>query len=764
MGITLRRYLGTAGRWALAAALVLASGVLSPAPPARAATLTVTTNADERNANGQCSLREAIINANSDSQSGSTDCAAGLGADTINFAASINGAPITLTRTGAGENAADTGDLDLTGNLTIAGNGAANTIIDGNGTDRVIDAMSGATVTLSNLTVRNGSIANDNGGGVLSFAALTLSGIVVQGNATPGFAAGGGIAQFTGSLNVVNSTIRNNTSGDIGGGGLYVVSAAVTVNGSTFRNNGVSGTGVGGAILNDSGGTVNMTNSTVSDNSADQGGGVYNIGNTVDIASSTISNNAGATSGGGLQRAANIQIRNVVLANNTAPSGPDCAGGANILLNGYSVISNDTGCMLFEFSNPGTNARNVAALLGSLQNNGGPTDTRALLAGSPAINRGDSACPPADQRGVARSDGACDSGAYEDPTVLPPTPTNPPPPGPTSTPITPPPGPTSPPGGNPGPQPTPAGVRPVGGAGGAFQCSDWLVTIPPGAVPDGGGIECGSYDPSFAPGAPAGYQLLRRTININLYHPSGSQIITATHPLTLCAPYSAAELNTAGNSPASFRILTASIGGTWTTLTTTADTVARRACAISARPRLFELSVTGSGSGQIYVVQAGDNLFRIALRYGTTVSAIQTANGLWGTLIYPGQRLRIPGPGGAPPPRSTGQVYHVKTGDNLFRLALNFGTTVSALQAANGLVGTRIYVGQVLIVPGGGAPLPAASPTPGSQAFVLHRVQTGENLFRLALRYNTTVAALQAANGLASVTIYVGQVLRIPTP
>lgn len=132
-----------------------------------------------------------------------------------------------------------------------------------------------------------------------------------------------------------------------------------------------------------------------------------------------------------------------------------------------------------------------------------------------------------------------------------------------------------------------------------------------------------------------------------------------------------------------------------------------------------------------HVVQPGETLFRISLNYGIPVDALRAANGIYGNIIYVGQMLVIPLGGDAQPaantapapaPTASGGTHVVQPGENLFRIGLKYGLTVTAMQAANGLSGTLIYVGQTLVIPGAGstasspaAPAPApkiAAPPP----------------------------------------------------
>ncbi|HEY71933.1 MAG: hypothetical protein DRJ03_07065 [Chloroflexi bacterium] len=159
----------------------------------------------------------------------------------------------------------------------------------------------------------------------------------------------------------------------------------------------------------------------------------------------------------------------------------------------------------------------------------------------------------------------------------------------------------------------------------------------------------------------------------------------------------------------------------------------------------------------VHVVQRGENLFRIALRYGVTVNALAAANGLSSaSYIYVGQRLVIP-TGGS----TTSGVHVVQRGENLFRIALRYGMTAQALAAANGIANVNhVYVGQRLVIPtGGSAPLPV-QPTPSGQTYTVRR---GDTLSGIALRYGVSTWALAQANGIRNPSfIYVGQVLRIP--
>ncbi|VAX15795.1 hypothetical protein MNBD_NITROSPINAE03-534 [hydrothermal vent metagenome] len=381
------------------------------ATPSFAATITVDTATDEINANGNCSLREAVINANNDNQSGSTDCTAGNGADTITVPAGT----YTLDIGATNEHLALNGDLDITAALTITGAGSGSTIIDGNNTERIFHLIGSGSINISGLTVQNGNAVpnTSHGGGLyINGGGLVLSDIVVTGNNAED---GGGIYNLGGTVTISDSTISNNTAqGTNGGGGIYN-SSGLIIERSTISGN--STTKYGGGIWSD-GGVLTITNSTVSNNTGSlRGGGVYQCaggGATTTITYSTISNNSSPGGGGIGPCAADsgvITVSNTIVANQK--SGDDCAG-LTITSTGYNLAS-DAKC---GFAATG-DMNSTNPLLSALANNGGSTLTHALNYGSPAIDAGNNAtCASApidgvDQRGVNRSDGACDIGAYE---------------------------------------------------------------------------------------------------------------------------------------------------------------------------------------------------------------------------------------------------------------------------------------------------------------------------------------------------------------
>ena len=170
--------------------------------------------------------------------------------------------------------------------------------------------------------------------------------------------------------------------------------------------------------------------------------------------------------------------------------------------------------------------------------------------------------------------------------------------------------------------------------------------------------------------------------------------------------------------------------------------------------------VTG---GSTYTVRAGDTLSTIARRYNTTVSKIAQANNIKNVnVIRVGQVLKIPGttPAPKPTPTPTPGTYTVKAGDTLYVIARKYNTTVSKIAQANNIKNVNlIRVGQVLKIPGTVATTPAPKPSPTVKTYT---VKSGDTLYSIARKYNTTVSRLATANNIKNVNlIRVGQVLKI---
>jgi hypothetical protein len=311
----------------------------------------VTTNADS----GAGSLRQAIIDA----------CPGSI----ITFNMNQVTSPITLT----------SAELLIDKDLAIQGPGA-----------NLLTVKRGTAGT-PNFRILHVTVANP---GVVNVSGLTIS------NADVGSDDGGGIRHNgTGTVNLINSALSQNSAG-AGGGISNNSTGTVNITNSTLSSN--SSSGMGGGINNNSTGTVNIIVSTLTNNSGAGGGGINNDNTgAINLFNCTVvDNSALVTSGGGIRNVTtgSVQPRNSIIALNTGPTGPDLSGafssqGCNLIgkNDGSTGFLNGSNC-----DRVGSNASPLDPLLGPLQNNGGPTQTRAPLPASPALNGGSNGLLPAD--------------------------------------------------------------------------------------------------------------------------------------------------------------------------------------------------------------------------------------------------------------------------------------------------------------------------------------------------------------------------------
>jgi CSLREA domain-containing protein len=474
---------------------------------ARASTVTTLTDQDDGACTStQCTLRDAV-----------NYSATG---DTIAFHSGLSGT-ITIN--------AGLGALVVRRNLTITGPGASTITVSGNNASRVLalsnGTFSGPSLTVSGLTLTNGSASSSQGGGAIlnDHGRLTLQNCIVTNSAA---GAGGGIyndgtnggsatliltsctvsnnfADFGGGIyndgyqgtatTTVTSCVFNNNTANAGsggaffndgtsggsaslsltnttlgtnsaafGGGIYSQgsggNASLRLTNSTLNGNFALGTSqtpaLGGGVYNDAHqgtATTTITGTTLNGNSADIGGGAYNDGTgngnaNLGVTNSTFTKNAASYGGAFYNDAyggsATLALTNVTLSANSAQSGGgvynDGTNGGHALLQlTNTILANSSGNVLnnagtvsslgHNLSTDNTGASTLVSgdLLNTnplldpngLKNNGGPTQTIALLPGSPAIDHGDNGrAPTTDQRGVTRpqpSGGIVDIGAYE---------------------------------------------------------------------------------------------------------------------------------------------------------------------------------------------------------------------------------------------------------------------------------------------------------------------------------------------------------------
>ena len=343
---------------------------------------------------------------------------------------------VTISGNDNGDGFSNSGTATLT-NVTVSGNGI-------NGCSSAV-YMNGGTMTLTDCTV-SGNNGDYAGGISVIIGNLTLINSTVSDNTSSSSA--GGISIYEGSTadvaTLTNSTVSDNV-GAWEGGGIYSYGTlnltGCTVSGNTATGDGNGdGGGLGGGICNVYG-TTTLINTTISDNTAPGassilynygGGGIYNdTDGTMALTNVTVSGNSvtggvGTGSGGGgisnAAPAANFTIANSIVAgNSTGNYGPDAYGSFNSL--GHNLIRNTNNSSGWNAADlTGSTASPLNPELGPLADNGGPTQTMALLPGSPAIDAGsnslavDASDNPlvTDQRGLTRIvNGTVDIGAYE---------------------------------------------------------------------------------------------------------------------------------------------------------------------------------------------------------------------------------------------------------------------------------------------------------------------------------------------------------------
>jgi hypothetical protein len=281
----------------------------------------------------------------------------------------------TINITATGTITLTSGQLDITNPVIINGNGI---IISGDGDSRVFYIDTGTTVTINNLTIANGYAAY--GAGIYNYGEVTLNNCTLTGNTSTDSSWGGGAIKNQGTLQVVNSTISNNTA-NIKGGGIANYGTAELVH-------------------------VTLVKNDVTDSTDGQGGGIYNVGTILTITNSIISGNTSTND--------NPEIYH--------DGSTFTATGKNILgLNG-GWGTNIAETALGNCLKPDAGSA-IGNIVNNLADNGGPTQTRAPVFGGLAHNAGDNSAAVSanleyDQRGGWRIlDGQVDIGAVEIGTV-----------------------------------------------------------------------------------------------------------------------------------------------------------------------------------------------------------------------------------------------------------------------------------------------------------------------------------------------------------
>lgn len=252
------------------------------APAARAGGISVTTTDDELNSDGDCSLREAIAAANTDTAVDA--CPAGSGADIIHLPTGTY--LLTL------------GELEISADLTLVGANRTDTRVDASTLSRVFMISANPDVHFSDVTITGGYTDLDGAGVHVASGAVTFNNSRVGGNAT-GSGFGGGIYVVTGTVTLTNSRVDGNYA-YVNGGGFYIVDGTVVLEGSRVDAN-YADVGDGGGLSVVSG-TIELTKSRVDANYVDQGdgGGIHNFNGIVTLDNSRVDGNFASGVGGGI--------------------------------------------------------------------------------------------------------------------------------------------------------------------------------------------------------------------------------------------------------------------------------------------------------------------------------------------------------------------------------------------------------------------------------------------------------------------------------
>lgn len=352
----------------------------------------VDTLSDAATADGLCSLREAIMAANTDTPIDA--CAAGNGVDIINVSGLSGTLDLASALPDISQAMSILGPSD--GGLTIRRAPSATSNF------RLLTIQ--ADVTLADLTLEGGRSAS--GAGIYHTAGmLTLERVKLADNHAT--SSGGGIFHEGGSLAMIDSTLSNNEAGS-SGAGLYSRGGDVSIRGSALLNN-LAGSSGGG--LSAETGSLTVTNTTIDGNIAtSSGGGIYIQSADLSVRNVTVSANQAGIGGGISSPTLSFNARHALLAGNT---GGDCAGVLNALA--FNLVQTPGSACTISGNAAGVITGQDPLLDPLTLNSPGKTPSRALEANSPARDSGTPAgCEPDDQRGIVRPQGAaCDIGAYE---------------------------------------------------------------------------------------------------------------------------------------------------------------------------------------------------------------------------------------------------------------------------------------------------------------------------------------------------------------